>query len=240
MDENIMQNNDENMEKSTGQSEFLPEISTEVSAEVSGEISDDILSPELVEMESSTPGEPEQSSKKKNWLVIPLIAILAVLAIGAAYIGGRLLTNKTVAVQNGPVVLGDGSSVQAVSVEMERPEELPERSPEAFGIFDHRKDNTVYIRQMNTEGGGVMISMDSEGNIQDNNSSSKLVEVLVTRDTLIYHDKSLDNFDPSSSEPVEAVLEPATLEDIGENSSLIVWGRYEGDRLIAEVINYIG
>jgi len=183
--------------------------------------------------------EESVGTKKKRWWLIPLVTVLAVLAVGAAYIGGRLFISRPAGAQNSVVELGAGSVMISSSVEMEQADELPERSPEVFGIFDHFDDNTLYIQEMVVDGNGVAsLSMDSEGNLETNNDSGVVKEILVTRDTLIYRDRSMENFAPNSSEPLKAKLEPATLEDIGKNSVVTVWGRQEGERVIAEVINF--
>jgi hypothetical protein len=67
-----------------------------------------------------------------------------------------------------------------------------------------------------------------------------VVEVVVTSQTKIYKDVTAKQFNgpPPEGQKVQQVLEPGSLEEIGQGSMITVWGRKTGDRFIADVLVY--
>jgi hypothetical protein len=56
-------------------------------------------------------------------------------------------------------------------------------------------------------------------------------------DTLIYHDVTSQQFaDAPPSGPIQQVLNPGTLDEIGENTVVSTWGEWHGDRVVAEML----
>ncbi|MGZ9222625.1 MAG: hypothetical protein ACXW4Q_10995, partial [Anaerolineales bacterium] len=68
-------------------------------------------------------------------------------------------------------------------------------------------------------------------------------EVVITAETLIYHDTTLPPARrPSGDDPrvLQQTVDEGTLDDLAISQSLVmVWGRKSGDRIIAEVMVYI-
>jgi hypothetical protein len=68
------------------------------------------------------------------------------------------------------------------------------------------------------------------------------VEVVVTTETLIYHDITQPPAHrPSGDDPrvLQQTVEEGTLDDLNNSQSLVmVWGRKSGDRIIADVLVY--
>jgi hypothetical protein len=69
------------------------------------------------------------------------------------------------------------------------------------------------------------------------------LEVVVTAETLVYHDTTHPPARrPSGNDPreIQQTVEEGTLDDLVTSQSLIMaWGRKSGDRIIAEVLVYI-
>ncbi len=65
-------------------------------------------------------------------------------------------------------------------------------------------------------------------------------EVVITHDTQVYRDVTSPPFksSPQKGQRVQQVVEPGQIEEIGEDSNVQVWGRQNGDRIIAEVLLY--
>ena len=73
------------------------------------------------------------------------------------------------------------------------------------------------------------------------NYDGPVVEVVVTGETQVY--KEVTNFPgpPAEGETVQVLQQEVaegTIEEIGENSNVTVWGRKVGDRMIAEILVY--
>ena len=63
--------------------------------------------------------------------------------------------------------------------------------------------------------------------------------VLVTSETKIYRDVTPMNIAPAEGvQSVQQVLEAGSLDDLGENVIVTVWGHMENDQLVADVILY--
>jgi hypothetical protein len=46
------------------------------------------------------------------------------------------------------------------------------------------------------------------------------------------------NGPPPEGQKIQQVVEPGSLDDIGESSLITVWGKKTGDRIIADVLVY--
>lgn len=157
-----------------------------------------------------------------------LILGIAVLVVGAAaFVAGRML-NRGVS----PISLfgpeDDGISILPA-------EELPETSPEVEGLLVERQDNIIFIETSGPGGDGPSGSPVGMGGGQK-------FEVVVTTETLIYHDTTQPpSRRPSGDDPrvLQQTVEEGTLDDLNISQSLVmVWGRKSGDRIIAEVLVY--
>jgi hypothetical protein len=61
--------------------------------------------------------------------------------------------------------------------------------------------------------------------------SGPVVEVVVTAQTIIY-----ENVTPEGQ--IQQIVKPGSLEGLGESSTVMVWGRETGERIIADIFVY--
>jgi hypothetical protein len=202
--------------------------------------------------------ELQPKPRRKTGLIIGGIVLVLVLA-GAAFLGGRLLNKKAPQTNNlipgmeivkgggggpsssaGMVVSGDGPGQQSIQINFKPAPELPELQPDANGLFLKREDNRITLGTGNV---GMTISSSSssgEGVVSSEPQASydgPEVEVVVTQATKIYRD--ITPMDPEqTSGTIQQVVEPGTLDDLTTQSSLTVWGKKTGDRIIADVVFY--
>jgi len=177
---------------------------------------------------------------KKNILIIGGIVLLVLLLASAALIGGRLLRG-----QGMPVVSSGDSGLhlsvnggQVASIDIQPAKELPQTPAEVRGLFDHRDNNSIFV---GTGQITMTVDKDPSGNIQtSSNASGPVMEVVVTNETTVYYDVTLEQYNgqPPAGEKIPQVLEPGSLDDIGESSTVTIWGKKTGDRIIAEVLVY--
>jgi hypothetical protein len=100
-------------------------------------------------------------------------------------------------------------------------------------MFVERKDNSIFI---GTGDVNVIVEAQPDEEPQmDANFSGPKVEVVISSDTVVYKDTTeLDPENPGAQ--VQQTVELSTIDDITEQSSITVWGRKAGDRIIADVI----
>jgi hypothetical protein len=156
------------------------------------------------------------------------LGIVIILMGAAAFLAGRLLYRGA-----GPLNLfgpaDDGVSILPA-------EELPKTPPEVEGLFSERQDSLIIVEDDRDTGDSVAGSPVGIG------GGSKF-EVLITTDTLVYHDTTQPPAQrPTGNEPrvIQQTLEAGTLDDLIVSQTLIMaWGRKSGDRIIAEVVVYL-
>lgn len=180
---------------------------------------------------------------KKPIVIVGGIVVLALLLAGAAFVGGRLLNGQglTGGPSNGPIA-GPGNGGpgfqqrQASAEDMVQPaKELPQTPADVAGIFDHRDNNSIFV------GTGGSTTVMQPGGSADSSYDGPMVEVVVTSQTKIYKDvtsRQFNNGPAPEGQKVQQVLEPGSLDEIGQDSSITVWGRKTGDRFIAEILVY--
>jgi hypothetical protein len=156
------------------------------------------------------------------------LGIIIILMGAAAFLGGRLL-NRGVGSLNMFGPNDDGVSILPA-------EELPKTPPEIEGLFVERQDSLIIVEDDRATGDSVAGSPVGIG------GGSKF-EVLITTDTLVYHDTTQPPAQrPAGNDPrvIQQTLEAGTLDDLIVSQSLIMaWGRKSGDRIIAEVVVYL-
>lgn len=172
--------------------------------------------------------------QNKKLIIAILIGFVVVAA--AAFLGGRFLNFKAAP---GLFPVGNGDRVQ---VELKRTPapELPTRDPDLTGLFASRKDNTITVQSMNSM--AIKVVKDQSGSVDvspaDGNDGPK-VEIVVTGQTKIWHDTTQVDGPPSSGEVVvQQTVEEGDIDDITGQTMILVWGRKNGDRIIADVIAY--
>ncbi len=176
----------------------------------------------------------------KKFLIIGGIIVLVLLLGAAAFIGGRLLNGRGLAVASsgGPGLKLMTNGGQAVSLDVQPAKNLPQTPADAKGIFDHRQDSSIFVGT-----GKVMMlyQKDQSGNMKTSAShDGPTVEVVVTSQTEIYRDVTMDQFNgnPPAGQKLQQVVEPGSLDDIGQGSMITAWGQKTGERIIASVLVY--
>jgi hypothetical protein len=138
---------------------------------------------------------------------------------GAAFVGGRLLNGQGLEGLTGiPSLFSGGDNKQRTHLQLA--EELPQ-TPFYGGLFNHRQDQSIFV------------DLGKSG-------EESTVEVVVTTQTVIYSDVTERQYNgrvPNGA-TVQQVLEPGSLDKIGEGSFITVWGRKTGDCIIADVLVY--
>jgi len=140
----------------------------------------------------------------------------AILLIGlAAFTAGRF-------VNDGPA---GGDRVSNVTPAPE----IPGTAPELSGLLVERKDNVLILQSVSFDAGSGWHLGESEAPMDS--SSGPKVEVIVTNGTTIYRDDFEFNQDS-----VQQTVEETTLDSIDSQKLITVWGRKNGERIIAEFL----
>ena len=134
-----------------------------------------------------------------------------------------------------------GSGPISVRIFTEPAEELPDRPAETGGAFVRREDDSIFVGT-----GNITLDVEVDSATGQNDVSLKSdgpeVEVVVTHDTMLYEDiTDMDEAfaDGKSGDKIlQQRLRPGSLEEVGPNIELQVWGERRGDRVIAEVLVY--
>ena len=180
---------------------------------------------------------------KKPRLIIGGIVLILLLA-GAAFVGARLLNGQGLpglSLGGQGFSLG-GSNSNGVHInrgDIQPAKELPQTRADINGVLDHRQDNGIFVGT-----GKVMMSVRrniQSGEVQTPSShDGPTVEVLVTTQTKIYQDVTMNQFDgpPPEGRKIQQILESGSLDGIGQSSMIYIWGRKMGDRFIADILVY--
>ena len=196
------------------------------------------------QIENNNNEQQPETKPRRTWLLLLIPALLIVAA--AAFVGGRLLNGQGAALGLSPFGFGPGAGMQmSVSLSVLPAPELPTTLPETTGTFASRKDNSIFVQEFSMSdiggGGGVVaLSVDSAGAVSSEGAESgPKVEVLVTSSTKIYRDATDFGANPPQGDvSIQQVVEPGSLDDLKSMSMVTVWGRKNGDRIIADVISY--
>lgn len=178
------------------------------------------------------------------------LVVLVVLAAGA-YTAVTLIAGPeeetAVSSSSGRVIQSvqienDGAPVSVNTTILPAPE-LPQSQSAAFGILKQHEDNSLIIGT-----GNIDLSVDIEVDGTTGQETTSVVpstsgpelEIVITRDTLLYRDVTdLAADAPTESgerEIVQQVRQIDSLEELPENAEIEVWGERSGDRIIAEVL----
>ncbi len=119
------------------------------------------------------------------------------------------------------------------------PSEIPQTDPDVRGMFVSRQDNVLTI---GTGQVTVLAKTNPSGTAEiKSNYSGPQTEVVVNGQTKVYRDATMDDLTngiPLDGQKIERKIADGSLDEIGENSSVTVWGRKTGDRYIADVLIY--
>lgn len=179
---------------------------------------------------------------KRTVLIVIGVVVLVVVLAGAAFVGGLLLNGQGLPVQasSGGLMFSSsqgGKPGQQIKVDIQPAKELPQIPADAKGLFDHRQDNSIFVGTGNVK---MMAQKDQSGTVTTSAThDGPVVEVVVTPQTIVYRDVTMNQFNgqPPNGK-TQQVVEPGSLDEAGQNSTLTVWGKKTGDRIIADVLVY--
>jgi len=153
-----------------------------------------------------------------------MVSVVVLLLAGAAFMGLRLLNGKSIALADivgsisGNFKNGKGSPIQ---ITFDPAPELPKSSQDLVGEVTGLQDNSVFVAVKN----------------KTDAQTAPPVEVVLTRDTKIYRDATLDNLPPpTQSRRMQQVVDLVDRSQLAETDILEIWGQKRGERLNAEVI----
>ena len=176
---------------------------------------------------------------KKRILIFGGIALSILILGGAAYVGGWLLNGQPFPWGGPSLIPGNGPGEVRINVDDIQPaKELPQTPATGRGIFDRRQNNSIFVGTGNIS---IGVQRDQSGNVETSaEHDGPIVEVVVNSQTIVYKDVTMQRFpgQPPAGQKIQQVVEPGSLDDIGETSTVTVWGRKTGDRIIAEVLVY--
>lgn len=131
-----------------------------------------------------------------------------------------------------------------VRINFENAPEIPDGNPNAAGLFVRRDGDTLYLGTGRIE---VEVKVEfTNGNMQTSTNSTydgPEIEVVITDDTLVYKDDTrvvLDDPEAAAESGSATVQRTVTLvdslDDMDENTEVKIWGSWDGDRVIADVL----
>jgi hypothetical protein len=179
--------------------------------------------------------------------IIIAIILLLVFVAGAAFMAARMWAAAGLAEEAGPgdgkmlqFVSKGGGGPQMISLEIEPAPELPRRPAEARGIFVRREDDNIFVGTGEIE---VRLEVDEASGQPSTTTSHQgpVVEVVVNRETQIYQDVTSLGFEPGAApeggtHKIQQKVQLAdSLEDLGKDNEIQVWGERRGDRVVAEI-----
>ena len=179
--------------------------------------------------------------------IVIIIVVAVLLLAGGAFAAGRLLNQGSAGPQSLMSLLGGkgGGPMQVqVKLNLIPAKELPVEEPAMRGLFSKRDADKLYLGQGKQ---GVMVAVHKDSNNGEPSVSSPpvegpLTEVVVAHDTKIYKDVSFNDVPKenmtSGEQTIQQKVEPGTLDEIGQNTSVTVWGKKVGDRIVADVLVY--
>jgi len=158
---------------------------------------------------------------------------VAILLIGiAAYIAGKMFNGKIGFAGLSGV---NGGRVSVSLNDVTPAPELPTTRPDVTGMFVEKKDNSVIVSEFSFGAGVGSMS----GDVPIDTSNGPKVEVVVTGKTIIYRETTQFNLPPAGERfSVQQTVEESTLDDLNPDTTVVVWGRRSGDRVIADVLFY--
>ncbi len=198
---------------------------------------------------------PPQKSRTPLYLGLGLVLVLALT--GAAFLAGRLLNQPAAAgpqVFSGPgnvtgsgefMLSGSGEGGAALSggpvsiqIQVTPAPELPQLPPEVTGVFVSREDNRLFIGT-----GQLTMSVGGPGAAPQSSYDGPQVEVVVTQATRVYRETTQPPDLPpdpaqASTSVIQQTVAPGSVDELSSNTSVIVWGRRTGDRVIADLLLY--
>ena len=187
----------------------------------------------------------------RSFILIGTIVLVLLLLVGGGYTAVQLLTKPEAetAVPGGggrvmqSVQVGNDGLPVSVQTTILPAEELPDKEAVAFGIVQKRQDDVLTVGTGSIE---VNVEVDVDPSTgQERTSvvpstSGPVLEVVLTRDTLLYRDiTDIAGQTPDESGEVTIMQEIRPVTDTGEIETQMevqVWGQRRGDRIVADVV----
>jgi hypothetical protein len=171
------------------------------------------------------------------------LAVVTLVLVGSVFLTGRLLPgdgrqDKDMVIPGVGVVQKKGPEVLAVQAEelpVERASELPTRKPDVAGVFAYREENRISVTDTRD---GVIFLLSETGSVSTI-ADGPVTQVVVTDDTVLYVDATLEGFDglpPGGL--LQQELIPGSLEEMGQASTIEAWGERRGEIVVAKVVLY--
>lgn len=170
----------------------------------------------------------------RNKKLYVTLGVVLLLVGAAAFLAGSLFS-RGIGPRSESGALGNGQAFVSMSDITPAPE-LPTTTPEITGFFVERKDNTVIVQTTSFDAGVGGIA---ENASPDANSGPK-VEVIVTVGTIVYRETTEFSNPVAGQEfSIQQTVAESTLDDLNAQTMVTVWGRRNGDRVIADVLLYM-
>jgi hypothetical protein len=143
-------------------------------------------------------------------------------------------------------VIDDGNGPVASRIEILPSPDLPNTESETSGVYLRTVDNSVFVGTGSIEL-NVQIEQAADGSVVPSvslSSDGPEVEVVITRDTVLYKDVTKipgqggvprKAGDTTVVQQIELI---DTLDELGGNAELQVWGTRRADRVVADIIVY--
>jgi len=167
-----------------------------------------------------------------------LCLLVFILLAGAAFIAGRWIKSP---MADSSLHFFGGADEFRRPVERTPSPELPVRAPDVDGAVAHLVDNSLFVGVENVT---FTTTYHENGPTErDLSYTGAEVEVLTTKDTRIYCDLNWQEASRGSQDRgvLQQEVTPCTLEDIkAEGGWISVWGARRGDRVVAEILLYMG
>ncbi|MCP4544018.1 MAG: hypothetical protein GY832_43450 [Chloroflexi bacterium] len=174
---------------------------------------------------------------KHSMLITGGVVLVVLLLVGAAFVGGRMLSAQNQASDNAN---GDGRQMITTgpfgssSVDIVSADEMPSETADAAGLFVRREDNSIFVGT-----GDIRIRMEADGEVGAGHDGP-VVEVVVTHNTVVYCDKTRYVPEEAIDGKIQQVLKPGSLDEVDAHSIISAWGEERGDRMLADVLIYQG
>ncbi|MCL4261648.1 MAG: hypothetical protein KJ069_00465 [Anaerolineae bacterium] len=172
------------------------------------------------------------------------LAMLQLFAPGAAAVAQTNSGQPEMVLAVSEVVNGESFSGE-VRVSFAEAAGLPESAPTALGLFLGRSGDTLTLGTGPLEVEVAVERVNDEPpttNIQASHGGDE-VTVLVTEETAVYADTTASpHITPediaAGHKTIPRTIAPGSLEDIGENMIVRVWGMEQNGQLVADVLVY--
>ncbi|MBI5034518.1 MAG: hypothetical protein HZB51_28685 [Chloroflexi bacterium] len=179
---------------------------------------------------------------KKSVLIVGGIVVLVAMLAGAAFVGAQFLAGQgqpAQASQDRLTMMSSqgGKPGQHIRPDIQPAKELPQTPADVTGVFDHRKDNSIFVGTGNAV---LIVDTDQNGKLQSSSShDGPVVEVVVSSQIKVYRDVTARQYPGGMpSGKIQQVVEQGSLDEASQPSRISAWGKKTGDRIIANVIVY--